>query len=392
MEGGMNVAMIVGAGRGSRMSGTTPKQYRSLGGMPIIRRTMTAFLRHPEISHVQVVIHPDDRNLYFDTIADLDLPPPVIGGATRQDSVRLGLESMVELSPSKVIIHDAVRPFVDQDTISAVIGALDEVPAAIAGVPVTDTLKRCKQGIVGDTVDRTDVWRALTPQGFRYDSILAAHRAAHLRDPNHLNLTDDAAVAEEAGIEIAMVRGNEENFKITTEHDLVRAQMILNMGRLEHHVGYGFDAHPFGPGDHVMLCGIPVPHEAGIARQQNMDVPLNALTDALLGTFGTVSNEDHFKPDLPRWAGGSSELFVRRAVSLVAMKGGQILNVDVTIICESPKIGPHRSSMVPRLASLLNVSEDRVSVKATTTEGLGFAGRREGIATQAMATVQYPAL
>ena len=172
----MNVAIIVGAGRGSRMSGTTPKQYRSLGGMPIVRRTITAFLRHPDISHVQAVIHPDDRSLYFDTIADLDLPPPVIGGATRQDSVRLGLESMVELAPSKVIIHDAVRPFVDQETISAVIGALDEVPAAIAGVPVADTLKRCKQAIVGDTVDRTDVWRALTPQGFRYDSILAAHR------------------------------------------------------------------------------------------------------------------------------------------------------------------------------------------------------------------------
>lgn len=388
----MTVALIVGAGRGSRMGGPIPKQYRLLDDMPILRHTALAFRRHPAVSLVQVVIHPLDQKLYAEAVEGLDLPAPVIGGATRQESVRLGMEAVAARDPAKIIIHDAVRPFVEQATISAVIAALDAHPAVIAALPVPDTLKRCHDMIITDTLDRRDVWRAQTPQGFRFPEILAAHRAIHLRDPIHLDLTDDSLVAERAGIAVAVVHGSDDNFKITTERDLERAETIIQRGRQEWHTGWGFDVHPFGPGDHVMLCGIPVPHGFGIARQQNADVPLNAVTDALLGTIGGTDRGGHFQPSMPIWQGATSELFLRHAVSLVTMKGGRIVHVDVSVICEHPDITPFHDRMVTRLATLLSVPPERVSVKSASSLGTGPIARREGIAAQCLATVQYPAL
>lgn len=389
----MTAALIVGAGRGQRMGGPIPKQYRSLDGLPIIRHTVLAFLRHPAIGRVQAVIHPNDRKLYEDATAGLDLPPPVIGGNTRQETVRLGLESLAEARFEKVVIHDAVRPFVEQETISAVIAALDDAPAVIAALPVPDTLKRAPGGRIAGTVDRTDVWRAQTPQGFRFAAILEAHRRAHRSDPMHMELTDDSAVAERAGLPVAIVHGSEDNFKITTERDLERAELLLTRGRLEAHTGWGFDFAGYGPGDHLMLCGIPVPFHRGAARNDNTDIPLNAATDALLGTVGGQRGRAHFDATAPIHRGLSSDLFVRQAVSLVAMKGGRIAHVDMSILGEWPDIRPHRENMLFRLADLLSIAPERVSVKRVAEVDSGFFyGRSEGIGAQCLATVLYPAV
>ncbi len=388
----MTAAIIVGAGRGQRMGGPIPKQYRSLDGLPIIRHTLVAFLRHPQISHVQAVIHPNDRKLYEAATEGLPLPPPVIGGNTRQETVRLGLESLAEVGVEKVMIHDAVRPFVEQETISSVISALDDSPAVIAGLPVPDTLKRAPGGLVGGTMDRTDIWRAQTPQGFRFAAILEAHRQAHRRDPMHMELTDDSAVAERAGLPVALITGSEDNFKITTERDLERAELLLTRGRLETHTGWGFDFAGFGAGDHLMLCGIPVPFGRGAARNHNTDIPLNAATDALLGTVGGQQGRAHFDAAAPIHRGLGSDLFVRQAVSLVAMKGGRIVHVDMSILGEWPDIRPFRDNMVVRLADLLSVEPERVGIKRLSALDSGFYGRSEGIGAQCLATVQYPAV
>jgi 2-C-methyl-D-erythritol 4-phosphate cytidylyltransferase/2-C-methyl-D-erythritol 2,4-cyclodiphosphate synthase len=373
------------------MGGPIPKQYRSLDGQPIIRHTLLAFLRHPEITRVQAMIHPNDRKLYDAATEGLGLPPPMVGGNTRQETVRLGLESLVEDFPAKVMIHDAVRPFVEQDTISAVVAALDDAPAVVAALPVPDTLKRAPGGTVNGTVDRTDVWRAQTPQGFRFDAILAAHRQAHLRDPMHMELTDDSAVAERAGLAVRLVLGSDDNFKITTEHDLERAELLLSRGRLETHTGWGFDHATFGPGDHLMLCGIPVPHARGAARNHNTDIPLNAATDALLGTIGGQHGRAHFDAAAPIHRGLSSDLFVRQAVSLVAMKAGRIVHVDMTILGETPDIASCRGNMMVRLAELLSVEPERIALKQLGAMDGGFYGRAEGVGAQCLATVQYPA-
>jgi 2-C-methyl-D-erythritol 4-phosphate cytidylyltransferase/2-C-methyl-D-erythritol 2,4-cyclodiphosphate synthase len=375
------------------MGGPIPKQYRSLDGLPIIRHTLVAFLRHPSITRVQTVIHPNDRKLYDAATAGLALPAPVIGGNTRQETVRLGLESLADAGIEKVLIHDAVRPFVEQETISAVISALDDAPAVIAGLPVPDTLKHAPASRVSGTVDRTDVWRAQTPQGFRFAAILEAHRQAHLRDPMHMELTDDSAVAERAGLPVALVHGSDDNFKITTERDLERAELLLTRGRMETHTGWGFDFAGYGAGDHLLLCGIPVPFHRGAARNHNTDIPLNAATDALLGTVGGQQGRAHFDAAAPIHRGLSSDLFVRQAVSLVAMKGGRIAHVDMSILGEWPDIRPYRDNMVVRLADLLSVEPERVSVKRLSALDSGFFyGRSEGIGAQCLTTVLYPAL
>lgn len=370
------IALIVAAGRGRRLEGAVPKQYRALGGQPILRRTATAFLGHSAITAVQVVIHPDDRALYDEAAAGLPLPEPILGGATRQESVCLGLEGLAARSPDCVLIHDGVRPFVDAPTIAAVIRALDDVPAAIAGVPVIDTLKRVNDGLVTATIDRNSLWRAQTPQGFRFSLILGAHRRFQLDDPRGVTLTDDSIIAERAGLAVRMVKGSEDNLKITTDADLERAARILAAAGSESRLGFGSAIGEFGPGDHVMLCGIGVPHDNGLARQPDRDVALDALADALLGAVSE--------------SGGASGRPLADAVSSIAARGGRVVNVDVTIVCERPKIGPHRERMVQRLAALLNCTPDRVSVKATTTEGLGFTGRREGLLAQAITTIELP--
>ena len=388
----MTAAIIVAAGRGRRMGGPIPKQYRSLDNIPVIRHTLLAFLRHPQISLVRSVIHPADLDLYAEATEGLSLPEPVIGGQTRQESVRFGLESIAGAPPDKVIIHDAVRPFVEQETISAVIAALDHGPAVVTGLSVPDTLKRCRGGLITETVDRTDTWRAQTPQGFHFAEILKAHETVHYRDPLRADLTDDSLVIEKYGLSVALIEGSEDNFKITTERDLARAELILQRGRQENHVGWGFDFHAFGPGDQVIMCGIRVPHTQGISRSHNADIPLNAVTDALLGTVGSAPTEAHFQPDMPGFRGKSSDFFVRQAVSLVSMKGGRIVHLDLTILTASPDIAPSRDTMTARLASLLSIERGRISIKQVTSYQTGHFGRGDGIGAQCLVTTQFPAI
>jgi 2-C-methyl-D-erythritol 4-phosphate cytidylyltransferase/2-C-methyl-D-erythritol 2,4-cyclodiphosphate synthase len=375
------VALVLAGGSGTRFGGALPKQYLELGGAPVLRRSLLAFATHPEVDAVRAVIRAEDRTRYDAAAQGLDVLTPVVGGAERQDSARLGLESLSDLSPDRVLIHDGARPLVDADTISRCIAALAEAPAAICAIPVSDTLKR--DG--GATVDRTGLWRAQTPQAFRYSDILAAHRRAKGNA-----LTDDAAVAEAAGLAVKLVAGSEDNLKITSEDDLARARRFIAAGT-EIRIGQGYDVHGFGPGDAVMLCGVKVAHEKGLVGHSDADVGLHAATDALLGAIGDGDIGMHFPPSDPKWKGASSDKFLRHAGELVAARGGEIVNLDVTLVCESPRVGPHRAAMVARIAEILGVAPARVSVKATTTEGLGFTGRREGIAAQAVASVRLPA-
>ena len=376
------IALVVAGGRGSRFGGELPKQYRLLAGSALLRHSLETLCRHPRIEGVRVVIHPNDIAFYDEAVRGLKLLPPCHGGKERQDSARLGLESLAEFEPRHVLIHDAARPFIDADTIERVITALDDAPGAIAAIPVTDTLKRGDDGRIVGTIERTGLWRAQTPQGFRYDDILAAHRAVVGEA-----LTDDAAVAERVGLSVKLVHATEENFKVTTEDDLRRAERLLNAS-FEQRVGTGFDVHHFGPGDHVMICGLRVEHSHGTVGHSDADVGLHALTDALLGTIGAGDIGSHFPPSDPQWKGAASERFLRHAASLVEGRGGSIVNVDITIVCERPKIGPHRDAMRQRVAEILGIAVDRVSIKATTTDRLGFTGRGEGMAAQAAATVR----
>jgi len=312
----------------------------------------------------------------------------VHGGASRQESVLHGLESLADAAPARVLIHDGARPFVDAATIDRVLAALDSHPGAIPAIPVADTLKREGSGrAIAETVGRTGLWRAQTPQGFRFPDILAAHRAA----AGSAEASDDAAVMERAGQSVALIDGNPENVKVTTQDDLTRAERWL-AGAAETRVGQGFDVHRFAdtPGP-VMLCGVPVDHDFGLAGHSDADVGLHVVVDALLGALGEGDIGHHFPPSDPQWKGADSARFVDRALEIAQARGARLIHVDVTLICEQPKIGPHRPVMARRIAELLQLPESRVSVKATTTEGLGFTGRREGIAAQAAVTVQLPA-
>ena len=385
------IALIVAAGRGARFGGDIPKQYRALGGRAVLRHGVERMIAHPGIAGVRVVISPEDRARYDAAVAGLELLAPTAGGATRQQSVHNGLESLAHLTPDAVLIHDAARPFVDAGIIDRVIEGLGRAPGAIAALPVVDTIKRAQDDagptpVIETTTSRERLWRAQTPQGFHFEAILAAHRAA-----SGSEYTDDAAVAEATGLAVELVMGSEENFKITTEGDLQRAERLLGGGSWEYRSAGGYDVHRFAPGDAIMLCGIRVPHSAALEGHSDADVGLHALTDALLGAIGAGDIGQHFPPSDPKWRGADSSRFLAHAGELVAAKGGRITHLDVTIICERPKVGPHRAAMVERIAAILGLDKGRVSVKATTTEGLGFTGRAEGIAAQATATVALPA-
>ncbi len=386
-------ALIVAAGRGERFAHEVPKQYLPLAGAPVLRHSAATFTANPDIGPVRVVIHQDDRERYAEAVAGLDLLAPVTGGATRRESVRLGLESLAELAPDRVLIHDAARPFVDAATIARVIAALEHAPGATAAVPLSDTLKRGDGGHITETVPRQGLWRAQTPQAFRFADILAAHRAFAAGDPG-AEPTDDAAIAEGAGLTVSLVAGSEENFKLTTPEDLKRAEMLLGAAKADVRTGLGFDVHGFGAStegqQHLMLCGVKVSHDATLIGHSDADVGLHALTDALLGAIGAGDIGEHFSPDDAKWQGADSAVFLRHAAGLIADRGGEINHVDITLVCERPKIGPHRADMRARIAGLLGLAADRVSVKATTTDGLGFLGRGEGIAAQAVATVRLP--
>ena len=376
-----NAAVIVAAGTGERFGGSLPKQYRPLAGSSVLRRSIQAFRASGRFDDIVVVIRDEHRALYDAAAAGLGLPEPVTGGATRQDSVRAALEWLAPQAPDLVLVHDAARPLVDRATIDRVLEALADAEAAIAAVPVVDTIKRAEAGIAAGTVDRSGLWQAQTPQGFRFPALLAAHRAAAGEA-----LTDDAAVAERQGIAVRLVEGHVDNFKITTEADLTRAERLLG-GAADIRTGTGFDVHRLIPGDAVILCGIRIPHGFRLEGHSDADVGLHALTDALLGAIGAGDIGQHFPPSDERWRGADSAAFLAHAAGLVRARG-TILNVDVTLLCERPKVGPHRAAMVARIAEILQLDPDRVSVKATTTERLGFTGREEGIAAQASASVR----
>ena len=381
-----SIALIVAAGSGTRLGGEVPKQYLPLAGRAVLRHSVETFLRHPAITGVRVVISAEHRALYESAVAGLPMLPPAVGGASRQDSVRNGLESLADQQPDRVLIHDAARPFLTHEIIDRALAALDDAPGAVVAVPVADTLKRGQDGRVSGTVDRSALWRAQTPQAFRYADILAAHRQA--KGPA---MTDDAAVAEAAGLPVTLVMGADDNFKITTADDLRRAERLVGTAGQEFRTGTGYDVHRFAPGDSVTICGVRIAHDQSLEGHSDADVGLHALTDAILGTIGAGDLGSHFPPGDPLWRGADSAQFLTHAAGLVAAKSGRIAHVDVTLICERPKIAPHRAAMITRIAAILGLDEGRVSVKATTTEGLGFTGRREGIAAQAVATVALPA-
>ncbi len=382
------IALVVAAGRGERYGGELPKQYLPLAGRPVLRHSLEAFRSHPGVAAVRAVIHPEHRELYRRATEGLDVLDPVMGGATRQESVLNGLESLVDREPDRVLIHDSARPLVDARTIDRTLAALDSTTGAIAAIPVTDTIKRAAHNaIIATTVDRVGLWRAQTPQGFRYPEILAAHRAAA-----GAQLTDDAAVAEASGLSVALVMGSEDNFKVTTPADLARAELVLSRGApgSEWRTGTGFDVHRFVPGSGVRLCGVAIPHDRSLEGHSDADVGLHAITDALLGAIGAGDIGEHFPPGEPEWHHADSARFLAHAAALVAARGGSIAHLDLTLICERPRIAPHRQAMIDRVAAILGIERGRVSVKATTTEGLGFTGRSEGIAGQAVATVRLP--
>lgn len=377
-------ALVLAGGSGRRFGGDMPKQYLPLAGVAVLRRAVESFLAHPGIDRVQLVVRPEDRSLAEAALSGLTLPPPVAGGETRQDSARLGLEALSGMAPDYVLIHDGARPFVDAALIDRTLAALERAPAAVPALPVTDTLKRGDaQGLVAETVDRQGLWRAQTPQGFRYADILAAHRAAA-----GSALTDDAMVAESAGLAVAIVAGSEDNVKITTEEYMARAERALSPADAPTRIGMGFDVHAFTEGDHVMLCGVSIPHDKALEGHSDADAGLHAATDAILGAIADGDIGSHFPPSDEQWRGAPSDVFLRHAGELVARRGGEIVNLDITIICERPKIGPHRDAMRERVAEILDIPVGLVSVKATTTERLGFTGRGEGLAAQAVAAVR----
>ena len=395
-------ALIVAAGRGRRVGGPLPKQYRPLAGRAVLGHSMHRFATHPRIDRVRVVIDPADRPLYDDAvregagIAAGTLLAPVAGGATRQESVRNGLESLAKAPPDLVLIHDGARPLVPAAVIDEALDALAGHDGALPALAVSDSLKRAApEGVVvAGSVPREGLWRAQTPQGFRYPAILEAHRTAAGG-----TLTDDAAVAERAGLSVALTAGDEDNLKITTEQDFARAERILagqdeRAGAappaLETRVGMGFDVHRFGPGDHLMLGGVAVPHDQGVVSHSDGDVVFHAIVDAILGAMAAGDIGTHFPPSDTAWRDADSARFVAHALALLAERGGRLRHVDVTLICQRPRIGPHRAAMVARLATVLGLAPARISLKATTTERLGFTGRGEGIAAQAVATVRLP--
>jgi 2-C-methyl-D-erythritol 4-phosphate cytidylyltransferase / 2-C-methyl-D-erythritol 2,4-cyclodiphosphate synthase len=375
-------ALIVAAGHGVRAGEGPPKQYRPLGGRAVLRRSIDAFDAHPLVHAIQVVISPEHRALYDAAVRGVGLRPPVDGGQTRQQSVLAGLESLVGSPPDIVLIHDAARALVDAKTISAVIDALASADGALPVLPAADTLKRVSNERVDATLPRDGVGLAQTPQGFRFDKILRAHRSA-----SGATFTDDAAIAEGAGLSVRAVAGSRLNFKLTTPEDFLMAEALLaTTGSAR--TGIGFDVHRFGPGDHVWLCGVRLPHTQGLIGHSDADVGLHALTDALLGAAALGDIGQHFPPTDENWRGAASHIFLTHAAKLIAAAGGRIEHVDLTLICEQPKIGSHREKMSARIAELLGLDTSRVNVKATTTEGLGFTGRNEGIAAQAVATVR----
>jgi 2-C-methyl-D-erythritol 4-phosphate cytidylyltransferase/2-C-methyl-D-erythritol 2,4-cyclodiphosphate synthase len=366
-----------------------PKQYRHLLGEPVIRPVLAAFARHDEISIVQTVIHPDDNDLYKSAIEGLHLPPPVNGASSRQGSVRAGLEALQPYGPDLVLVHDAARPFVSEALITRAITAAHASPAAVPVLTVTDTVKTVDAtGVVTGTIDRAIVRMVQTPQAFGFAALLDAHRQAQMAGRD--DFTDDAALAQWVGLKVTTFEGETENVKLTNNEDFARAEASKLAALSDIRMGFGFDVHRFVDGDHVMLGGVRVPHSRGLAGHSDADVVLHALVDAILGALAEGDIGAHFPPTDAQWRGASSDRFLAFAVDRVRARGGHVAHLDVTVVCEAPRVGPHRDFIRTRIAEIAGIPAGRVGLKATTSEKLGFTGRGEGMAAFANATVRLP--
>jgi 2-C-methyl-D-erythritol 4-phosphate cytidylyltransferase / 2-C-methyl-D-erythritol 2,4-cyclodiphosphate synthase len=382
-------AVVVAAGRGTRAGLVYPKQYKVMGGTPMVRESLRVFASHPEVYLVLPVIHPDDTARFAAAAEGLDLAKPVSGAETRQGSVRAGLEALSEQAPDLVLVHDAARPFTSAALVSRAIAAAGAHGAAIPALPITDTVKLVGDaGEVAATLNRSALRTVQTPQAFAYPALLDAHRraAAARRD----DFPDDAALAEWAGMKVAVFEGEAGNVKITTPEDFARAERDAQT-LADIRTGIGYDIHAFDAGgDHVWLGGVKIPHARKLAGHSDADVVLHALVDAILGALADGDIGVHFPPSDERWRGASSDKFLAFAVNRVRERGGRVSHLDVAIVCEAPKINPHRDAMRERIAEIAGLSIDRVGVKATTNEGLGAIGNGEGIAAYATATIRLP--
>jgi len=377
------IALIVAAGSGTRAGLDRPKQYEPIGGKPMLRHAVEAFVRHPRVDRVRVVIGAGQEEQFAAATGGLPAGAPLIGGEARQDSVRLGLRALCSDAPRFVLIHDAARPFCPPEAVHRLLEALEAGDGgAVPGLPATDTLARVESSEVGQAIDRTSLVRLQTPQGFPFPAILDMHERMAGR-----SFTDDVTLAREGGMNVTVVEGDERLFKLTHPEDFVRAERMLG-ARMVSRTGMGFDVHAFGGPGPLILGGLTIPHSQGLAGHSDADVVLHTITDALLGAAGEGDIGLHFPPSDERWRGAASDQFLLHAAALIRARGGLIDHVDVTVICEAPKIGPHREAMRARIADILQLPVTRVSVKATTTERLGFTGRGEGIAAQAVATVR----
>lgn len=376
-------AILLAAGQGTRFGGQTPKQFVPLLGRPVLRHAAEALLAEGLCDVILPVVPAGEEGRVAAILEGLPARAPIAGGASRQASVAAGLAALAEAPPAIVLVHDGARPVIPAGTIAALLAALETHPGAIPAQPVTDTLKQGVGGLIVRTVPREGLHRAQTPQAFRFAPFLAAHRAAQAEG------TDDASLMEAAGLPVALVSGSERNIKITRPEDIARVTQDLS-ARLLPRVGTGFDVHGLVEGRPLVLCGVTVPHEKGLAGHSDADVGIHALCDAIYGALAEGDIGRHFPPSEMRWKDADSAAFLRHAAGRIAARGAMLCNADVTLICERPKITPHAPAMIARLAALLGVPADRVSVKATTTERLGFTGRGEGIAAQAAVSLLVP--
>jgi 2-C-methyl-D-erythritol 4-phosphate cytidylyltransferase / 2-C-methyl-D-erythritol 2,4-cyclodiphosphate synthase len=387
--------VVVAAGRGSRAGGKIPKQYENLAGRPLLAHTLGAFMRAAPDATILPVIHSDDLDLYNSSAASFEmsagLAQPAFGGTTRQASVRLGLEALAgqQFRPNIVLIHDAARPFVSDALVNHAVAAAKTTGAAVPGVMLAETIKEIDaEGNVAATLPRARLRAVQTPQAFRFDLILAAHRSAVAKGISEL--TDDAAVAEWAGHRVHVFAGEDSNMKVTTGKDLAIAEARLLGDLADIRTGQGYDVHAFGPGAHVWLGGLKIAHDHGLIGHSDADVLTHAITDALLGALADGDIGSHFPPSDPQWCGAASSIFLAAAAAKVRSRGGVIAHIDATLVCERPKIGPHRDAIRASIARTAEIPLDHVAIKATTSEGLGFTGREEGIASLAVATIRLP--
>ena len=382
-------AVVVAAGQGLRAGGEIPKQFRRIAGETLLERALSVFAEASDVTFVQPVIRPNDVDLVRRLTRGMNVLEPVAGGATRQASVRAGLEALVSCTPDIVLVHDAARPFASASLITRAIEAAEKTGAAIPALPVTDTVKRIDNaGTIEATLDRNSIRLVQTPQAFAFPVLFDAHRRALAQGRD--DFTDDAALAEWAGIKVSVFAGEPGNIKFTTPEDFARAEAIQSAGLGDVRTGSGLDVHAFGPGDHVTLGGIRIPHVQALTGHSDADVALHALTDAILGALADGDIGAHFPPSDPQWRGASSDRFLTFAVERVRARGGRIAHLDLTIVCEAPRIGEHRDRMRANIANLAGIGIARVGVKATTSEKLGFTGRGEGIAAYATATIRLP--